>query len=102
DTAGRRDMVHMRLTTPQAFVRFVGCNDEAIDKKRLDDWLRRIKKWQGEGLKYLYFFVHQNVELSSPLLSAYFIEKLNKSLALNLPVPQMPDNGKDKGQGTLF
>ncbi|MCH5690246.1 DUF72 domain-containing protein [Niabella sp. W65] len=43
DTAGRRDMVHMRLTTPEAFIRFVGCNDDAIDKKRLDDWLKRIK-----------------------------------------------------------
>lgn len=102
DTAGRRDMVHMRLTTPEAFIRFVGCNDDAIDKKRLDDWLSRIKKWQEEGLKKLYFFVHQNIELSSPLLSAYFIEKLNKTLNLDLPIPQMPDNDKDKGQGKLF
>src|SRR5690606_20957244 len=26
DTAGRRDMLHMRLTTPTAFVRYVGAN----------------------------------------------------------------------------
>lgn len=102
DTAGRRDMVHMRLTTPAAFIRFVGCNNDGIDRKRLDDWLGRVKKWHKEGLKELDFFVHQNIELSSPLLSAYFIEKLNKALELDLPVPQMPDNGKDKSQGTLF
>ncbi|ULT44315.1 hypothetical protein KRR40_13765 [Niabella defluvii] len=48
------------------------------------------------------FFVHQNVELSSPLLSAYFIEKLNKALDLDLHIPQMPDSNKDKGQGRLF
>lgn len=100
DTAGRRDMMHMRLTSPVAFIRYVGCNNDAIDKARLNDWLKRIKKWHKEGLKKLYFFVHQNVELSSPLLSAYFIEKLNKDLKLQLHVPQMPDN--NKGQGKLF
>ncbi|WP_346236013.1 DUF72 domain-containing protein [Niabella insulamsoli] len=96
DTAGRRDMVHMRLTTPEAFIRFVGCNEEAIDKKRLDDWIKRIEKWHEQGLKKLYFFVHQNVELSSPLLSAYFIQKLNKRLGLELHVPQLPADEKQK------
>lgn len=100
DTAGRRDMVHMRLTTSAAFIRFVGCNDDKIDYKRLDDWLARIKLWHKEGLKQLYFFVHQNVELSSPLLSAYFIEKLNKSLKTNLHIPEKPEAGKN--QGKLF
>ncbi|MCH5600089.1 DUF72 domain-containing protein [Niabella ginsengisoli] len=102
DTAGRRDMVHMRLTTPEAFIRFVGCNDDKIDKKRLDDWLKRIEKWHQEGLKKLYFFVHQNVELSSPLLSAYFIEKLNKNLNLDLKIPEKPVDKKDNGQKKLF
>lgn len=99
DTAGRRDMLHMRLTSPVAFIRYVGCNNDEIDKERLDDWLKRIKKWHKEGLKKLYFFVHQNVELSSPLLSAYFIEKLNKDLKLQLHIPRMPDAG---GQQKLF
>ncbi|GAB3418786.1 DUF72 domain-containing protein [Niabella aquatica] len=96
DTAGRRDMLHMRLTAPVAFIRYVGCNNDKIDKERLDDWLKRVQKWHKEGLKRLYFFVHQNVELSSPLLSAYFIEKLNKFLKLNLHIPQMPDGEQQK------
>lgn len=96
DTAGRRDMMHMRLTTPVAFVRYVGCNDDKVDRERLDDWLARIKKWHKEGLKELYFFVHQNVELSSPLLSAYFIEKLNKALKLKLHIPQMSGDSQQK------
>ena len=91
DTAGRRDMMHMSLTTPAAFIRWVGCNDDAIDLKRLDDWTARIKKWQKEGLKQLYFFVHQNVEVSSPLLSAHFIQGLNKELKLDLKIPAKPD-----------
>jgi len=87
DTAGRRDMLHMRLTTPSAFVRFVGAN-HPTDKSRLDDWVDRVQEWREAGLQSLYFFVHQNVEVESPLLSSYFIGKLNKALGLNIRGPQ--------------
>lgn len=97
DTAGRRDMLHMRLTTPHAFVRFVGCNNDDIDYKRIDDWIERIVQWKDLGLSKLYYFVHQNVELSSPLFSAYLIEKLNQKLNLNLNIPVMANE-----QGKLF
>lgn len=86
DTAGRRDMLHMRLTTPVAFIRYVGANHES-DYTRMDEWLERIKKWRAEGLQTLYFFVHQNIEKASPLLSAYFIDKINKTFNLTLKVP---------------
>jgi uncharacterized protein YecE (DUF72 family) len=86
DTAGRRDMLHMRLTTPVAFIRYVGANHES-DYKRLDDWFKRIKRWEEQGLQQLYFFVHQNVEKASPLLSAYFIERMNKEMGTKLTVP---------------
>jgi uncharacterized protein YecE (DUF72 family) len=92
DTAGRRDMLHMRLTTPTAFIRFVGANDDVIDKKRLDDWIDRIVEWKKQGLENLYFFVHQNVELSSPLFSAYFTEKLNKAVGTELKIPIMANS----------
>lgn len=88
DTAGRRDMLHMRLTTSDAFIRYVGANAES-DYARLDDWLERIKIWKKEGLQNLYFFVHQNVEKASPLLSAYFIEKVNKEFGTNIHIPTM-------------
>lgn len=87
DTAGRRDLMHMRLTTPTAFVRYVGANHPS-DYARLDDWLERIADWKTKGLRELYFFVHQNVEKESPLLSAYFIEKMNKKLGTSLAIPQ--------------
>ncbi len=88
DTAGRRDLLHMRLTSPVAFIRYVGANEPDQDRKRLDDWIIRLKKWAEEGLRHIYFFVHQNVEVESPLLSAYFIEKLNKELGLTLHIPK--------------
>ena len=93
DTAGRRDMLHMRLTTPNVFIRYVGANHES-DYSRLDDWLARIKTWRNEGLNQLYFFVHQNLEKESPLLSAYFIKKLNAEFGLDLKVPATLGDGQ--------
>jgi uncharacterized protein YecE (DUF72 family) len=88
DTAGRRDMLHMRLTTTSTFIRYVGANSES-DYTRLDEWVTRIKIWKKEGLENFYFFVHQNIEKASPLLSAYFIEKLNKEIGTQLHIPKL-------------
>lgn len=90
DTAARRDLLHMRLTIPKAFIRYVGANHPQSDRERLDDWVERLKVWIELGIRDIYFFVHQNVEMESPLLSAYFIEKLNRELSLLLQMPKLP------------
>lgn len=87
DAAGRRDMVHMRLTSNEAFVRFVGANIPS-DYERLDEWIETIKLWKAEGLQKLYFFIHQHFELESPILAKYFIKKLNNDLDLDIRGPQ--------------
>jgi uncharacterized protein YecE (DUF72 family) len=86
DTAGRRDLLHMRLTTPTAFVRYNGANASS-DYTRLDDWFDRLKFWIEKGIENIYFFVHQNHEEASPLLSAYLIKRLNSELGTDLIVP---------------
>ena len=90
DTAGRRDMLHMRLTTPVAFIRYVGANAES-DYQRLDDWLQRLTKWKEEGIKDIYFFVHQNIEKASPLLSAHLIEEMNEKWGTKIHIPVMAE-----------
>ena len=87
DTAGRRDMMHMRLSNNEAFIRYVGANHPS-DYSRLEDWVMRLEKWKDMGLANIHFFVHQNLELESPLLSAHFIEKLNSQLGCQLTIPQ--------------
>lgn len=89
DTAGRRDLMHMRLTAPIPFIRYVGCNVDDIDYGRLDDWSKRISKWQGEGLRGLYFFVHQNEEKTSAKLARYLILKLNELGVTDLQPPDV-------------
>ncbi len=96
DTAGRRDMLHMRLTTPVAFIRYVGANAES-DYVRLEDWLERLTKWKKEGLQNLYFFVHQNIEKASPLLSSHLIQKMNEEWGTSIHIPIMASE-----QPTLF
>ncbi|WP_299336610.1 DUF72 domain-containing protein [uncultured Psychroserpens sp.] len=91
DTAGRRDLMHMRLTNPTAFVRYVGANHES-DYTRLDDWVVRLKEWKTQGIKEIDFFIHQNIEKESPLLSAYFIKKLNDELGYDLKIPNEDNN----------
>lgn len=86
DTAGRRDLLHMRLTTPDVFVRYVGANHES-DYDRLDDWITRVKSWKEQGMENLYFFVHQNLEKESPVLSAQFISKLNSVFGTDIKIP---------------
>jgi len=86
DTAGRRDLIHMRLTNQTAFVRYVGANHHT-DYSRLDDWIIRLKEWKTQGIKEIDFFIHQNIELESPLLSAYFAQRLNDELGYSLTIP---------------
>ncbi|MCP9290295.1 MULTISPECIES: DUF72 domain-containing protein [Gracilimonas] len=92
DTAGRRDLLHMRLTSPAAFIRYVGANHTS-DYDRLDDWVERLKFWKEQGLEKLYFFVHQNLEKESPMLSKHFIKAINKELGTNLDIPGEAEQG---------
>jgi uncharacterized protein YecE (DUF72 family) len=91
DTAGRRDIMHMRLTNNEAFIRYVGANHPS-DYGRLDDWIARLQYWVSLGLQKIHFFIHQNVERESPLLSAYFIQKLNAALGTTIFVPNDSTN----------
>lgn len=98
DTAGRRDCVHLQLTTKTAFIRFVGNNLHATDYTRIDAWANRISEWLNKGLQEVYFFMHMPDEKFSPELSVYLVEKLNLVCNLHIPVPRL----LTKNQKTLI
>lgn len=87
DATGRRDCVHMHLSTPECFVRFVGNSLHPTDYTRIDEWVQRIKQWMEQGLKTCYFFMHQHEELHSPELIKYLIVELNKHCGTDIPEP---------------
>lgn len=88
DTAGRRDCAHMHLPIAKAFIRYVGNSLHASDFKRSDAWVKRIKYWLDNGLKELYFFMHMHDEATSPELTVYLVDQLNKKCKLDLIMPQ--------------
>jgi len=87
DTAGRRDMAHMNLTVPKAFIRFVGNSLHPTDYTRVDEWIERIKYWLSKGLEELYFFIHMHDEAKSPEIAVYLVEQLNAKCDLKLHNP---------------
>lgn len=95
DTAGRRDLVHMRLTNAQCFVRFTGANHPS-DVDRLDKWFERLTEWKEQGVKQINFFVHQTIEKDLQMLSARLIQRINEEWGYDMV---MPGGG---GQNRLF
>ena len=94
DATGRRDVVHMELPTPHAFIRFVGNGLHPTDYARVDEWVERIKEWQKQGLQSVWFFMHQHDEQYSPKLADYVVVKLNEALGLQLQRPKFIDGQK--------
>jgi len=98
DTAGRRDCAHMHLTIPKAFIRYVGNSLHATDYTRCDAWVKRMKYWLDKGMEELYFFMHMHDEATSPELTVYLVDKMNKELGLHLIKPAfIKEEGKQKG-----
>jgi uncharacterized protein YecE (DUF72 family) len=89
DTPGRRDVLHMRLTAPVAFIRFVGNNYHPMDLRRIEEWGERLANWVEQGLREIYFFVHDKGELFSPEMCGYAVEVFNRRLGAGLKAPQL-------------
>jgi uncharacterized protein YecE (DUF72 family) len=76
DVAGRRDVLHMRLTNPVLVLRFVGNHPHATDYARTLDWVQRIRAWSQAGLREAYIFIHQPEMEEVPPFCAHWSELL--------------------------
>ncbi|RTQ53680.1 DUF72 domain-containing protein [Hymenobacter gummosus] len=97
DVAGRRDVLHQRLTTPTAFIRFNGHALHRTDYLRADAWAERLAQWLQQGLHEVYFFIHQRDVNDAPTWAQYFLQRLGKLTGRELPQPQLlvqPVQGK--------
>ncbi|MEM7101844.1 MAG: DUF72 domain-containing protein [Bacteroidota bacterium] len=106
DVSGRRDVLHQRLTTPIAMIRFVGNGLHPTDYSRIDEWVSRLKDWADAGLKEVYFFPHEPDNILAPDLAVYFVNQLNAALDLGLKPPTLigafPEGQNPEGQISLF
>jgi uncharacterized protein YecE (DUF72 family) len=88
DTAGRPDVLHMQLTVPKTFIRFVGNSLHPSDYPRIDLWAKRLKKWIDGGIEEIYFFMHMHDEGKSPELTQYVVKSFNTTCGLQIPPVQ--------------
>ena len=89
DTAGRRDVLHMRLTAPVVFIRWVGNSLHPTDFPRIEAWAHRLKAWMDKGLKEIYFIVHNHNELLAPDLQRHAVERFNAICGTSLKPPRL-------------
>jgi uncharacterized protein YecE (DUF72 family) len=88
DTSGRRDAVHMELSTNEVVIRFVGNDLAPSDYTRMEEWVERLKVWKDMGLKTVWFFMHQNNERFVPEACDYLIKQLNERLGTTIAPPR--------------
>jgi uncharacterized protein YecE (DUF72 family) len=62
DTPGRRDAFHGLVTQDWAMVRFLGQNLHQNDYDRANQWLQVLKGWAAQGVRTVYFYIHQPCE----------------------------------------
>jgi uncharacterized protein YecE (DUF72 family) len=94
DTPGRRDVLHMRLTSKTAFIRFNAHDNHPSDKIRLDEWAKRLGAWFEAGLETCYFFVHTPKQVHMPHLVTYFTQKLFKESGIKVTPPDIKSPGQ--------
>jgi uncharacterized protein YecE (DUF72 family) len=99
DVAGRRDVLHQRLTTPTAFLRFNAHALDPTDYARADAWAARLGAWCAAGLQEAYVFIHQKDPRHTPILARYFADQMaaRTGRAVAAPVPLV-----GPVQGSLF
>jgi uncharacterized protein YecE (DUF72 family) len=102
DVSGRRDVLHQRLTTPTAIIRFIGNDLDPTDFSRLDAWVERLKKWFEMGLHEVYFFTHQPDNFNSPRIAKYLQEQIEAKFSAILRGPIFLEPEQKTGQISLF
>ena len=100
DVAGRRDVLHMGLSSPVLTLRFIANEGHPTDYSRTDAWVQRLKTWFDKGLQTAYLFVHGGGENdTAPELIRYWVRQLNERCGLNLHEPHIQPQVV---QGSLF
>jgi uncharacterized protein YecE (DUF72 family) len=96
DVAGRRDVLHSSLPSPDLFLRLILNDLHPSDFARSADWSTRIAAWREAGLRTAYLFVHQPDDKATPEFAAAWTAELNTALGTDLrsPLAASLDNSK--------
>ena len=96
-TAGRRDAMHMRMTSDTLILRFGGYDLDPSDEVRLAQWADRIHYWMENGLNHVHIWMHQFKSIKTPETCILFGKLLEERTGITVKVPSMVQE-----QGSLF
>lgn len=97
DVSGRRDVLHLFVTSPRTMIRFVGNGLHKTDFPRMLDWAARLKRWR---LPEVYLFPHQPDNILSPDATAWLNSHLQQQEWASVRGPV--EIAKPAEQGSLF
>jgi uncharacterized protein YecE (DUF72 family) len=89
DVAGRRDVLHMRLTCPTLVLRFVGNHLHPSDYQRTNDWAARLREWTTQGLQAAYIFIHQPEMEEVPEFTQHWLQRIQAELGITALAPTL-------------
>ena len=93
DVAGKRNLLHMSISTHQLMVRFVGNDLHETDYKRIDEWIERIYYYHVDLQKDVMFFIHEPDNIHAPEMISYLVQNLmNMGKGIILRAPKKLDN----------
>ena len=101
DVAGRRDVLHMRLTSETMVLRLVGNGLHKTDYERMEDWVEKMDKWIKNGLKEFHFWLHQPDNIKTAEMAVFLIDKLKQKGYSDINPPKKISEGT-KDMPSLF
>ncbi len=101
DVAGRRDVLHMGLSSNKTLIRFVGNDLHPTDFQRVDAWLSRLDQMKEQGVSEIYFFTHEPDNLQAPQMADYLVQQALEKYSFRTRGPKLLDPGAGR-QISLF
>lgn len=98
DVAGRRDVLHQRLTSTLTMIRFVGNGLHTSDYDRIRAWTQQLVEWRSLGLQTVYFFPHEPDNLLAPDLTEFLVQHLHETTDIKTRGPVPISSGPEGGE----
>lgn len=102
DVAGRRDVMHMRLTSETMIIRLVGNYLDKTDYDRMEDWIEKMDNWTKAGLKEFHFWLHQPDNIKTAEMAVFLIEKLKEKGYSDINPPKQIREETQNNMPSLF
>jgi uncharacterized protein YecE (DUF72 family) len=90
DTSGRRDVLHLGITSSRIFIRFTGNQLHHTDYERIDGWVQQFAAWDNISVERIFFMIHQPEEHWCVDSALYLGGRLKTVTGKTMKVPDLP------------